>query len=239
MDTKQVFTASWLGRVNYDDAWHMQKRIASANDGHRLLLLEHPPVYTFGRLAKTKHLLFNEAELQREGITIHHSDRGGDITYHGPGQLVGYLIFNLRRLYGTPTPDLHHYLRTLEQAIIDTLATFGIQADRFPGYTGVWVEMGTTRRKIAAIGIKVNAKGVASHGFALNINPNMAHFQGIVPCGIRDYEATSMAELINTTDSAEQLCQPIIHAIEQNFNLLHARSQPLTSQINEASYVHH
>ncbi|MGB1252988.1 MAG: lipoyl(octanoyl) transferase LipB, partial [Candidatus Promineifilaceae bacterium] len=165
---------------------------------HRLLLLEHPPTYTFGRRGKLDNLLFNENELAQQGITTHWVDRGGDVTYHGPGQLVGYPILNLARLQDRDFPDVHRYLRDIEEVIITTLGQLSIEAWRYPGYTGVWVNEQHNGQqaphKIAAIGVKVSGKAISSHGFALNVNPNLAHFAGIIPCGISEHPVTSVAQ---------------------------------------------
>lgn len=194
----------WLGQIEYEAAWALQKElVAKRTEGQipdRLLLLEHAPVYTMGRSGSEANLLFDEARRAAEGIGLFWVDRGGDVTYHGPGQLVGYPIIQLRELHqrqGRERLDLHLYLRQLEELIILTLADFGVQGWRYEGYTGVWVTTGAGPRKIAAIGIKVSSKGVTSHGFALNVDPNMTHFSGIVPCGIEEHGVISLAELLD------------------------------------------
>lgn len=151
-----------------------------------LLLLEHPPTITLGRRTQDTDLLTPEAALRAQGIAVERVDRGGEITYHGPRQMVGYPILDLRQ-HGS---DLHKYLRDLEETLIQTIAPFGLTGERVPGRTGVWVQ----DRKIAAIGIKV-ARWVSLHGFALNISPDLAPFRAkFVPCGISDKDVTSMAE---------------------------------------------
>ena len=177
------------GVVDYREAWDWQVRIA---DGVRkgtgpetLLLLEHPHTYTRGRLAPDTDLLLDEATLAARGIAVVETDRGGLITYHGPGQLVAYPIIRLRGRGGP-----HWYVRTLEQVIISVLAEFGLPATTVDGRTGVWTPDG--QRKIAAIGVKI-AGGVAYHGFAINVDPDLAMFDGIIPCGITDRAVTSMA----------------------------------------------
>lgn len=219
----------WLGCVGYQTAWDLQKRYvaemssAESDAPHRLLLLEHPPTYTLGRRGKLDNLLFSDERLSAENISVFHVDRGGDITYHGPGQLVGYPILNLKRLQNTPTPDFHAYLRKLEQVIIDTLALYGIDGWRYPGYTGVWVHAGEEESaeavKIAAIGVKVSALGVTSHGFALNVNPNLEHFTGIVPCGIADHGVTSMAQLLTQAPTVAELVLPVTSAFSNVFQV--------------------
>ena len=170
------------GMVPYPDAlaWQRQlaeDRIASRLSHDVLLLLEHPPVVTFGRNSQVSHLL------QPDGIDVFEVERGGDVTFHGPGQLVGYPILDL----GAYKRDLHWYLRTLEQALIHALALLDIPAERNPGFTGVW----TRRRKIASIGIHVK-QWVTWHGFALNVTTDLTHFERIVPCGIQGVEMTSV-----------------------------------------------
>jgi lipoyl(octanoyl) transferase len=180
----------WLwqaDRVPYQDAWAWQKalvatRLADPSLPDALLLLEHPPVYTLGQGANEAWVRFTPTATDPPVIRI---ERGGEVTYHCPGQLVGYPILNLRR-YRT---DLHWYLRQLEQVIIDTLADLGIQGDRLPPMTGVWVE----GRKVAAIGIKVS-RWITMHGFALNICPDLSGFERIVPCGITDYPVGSLSQ---------------------------------------------
>lgn len=176
-----------LGRVGYATALTLQKQLASERkDGaipDQLLLLEHPHVITLGRNGRPENLLAGGEVLERAGIAFFATDRGGDITYHGPGQLVGYPILDLREW----KRDVGAYVRAVEQVIIDTLADFGIVAGRIPKLTGVWVG----ERKIAAIGVHIS-RWVTSHGFALNINTDLRYFQYIVPCGLTK-PVTSMA----------------------------------------------
>jgi len=176
-----------LGLVPYPEAWALQNRLADARRAglapDTLVLLEHPHTYTIGRSGTRDHVFLTEAELAARGITCLDVDRGGDVTYHGPGQLVGYPIFDLG-----PQPDVGRYLRNLEDCLIETLADFGIAAGRLSGYTGVWIG----DRKIAAIGVKVS-QGVTTHGFALNVSTDLSLFTHILPCGISDKGVTSMA----------------------------------------------
>ena len=179
-------TLDW-GLTAYEAAWKRQEElVAQRNAGEvadTLILTEHEPVYTLGvRKDSEQHMLWDAPELQRRGITVTQTNRGGDITYHGPGQIVGYPIVNL-----TARKDLHAYLRLLEQVLINTVGTFGLAADRRAGKTGIW--LGT--RKIAAIGVAVK-KWTTYHGFALNVNADLTPFSGIVPCGITDGTVTSM-----------------------------------------------
>ena len=176
-----------LGLVPYPAAWALQNRLADARRAglapDTLILLEHPHTYTIGRSGTRDHVFLTEAELATRGIICLDVDRGGDVTYHGPGQLVGYPIFDLG-----PQPDVGRYLRNLEDCLIDTLADFGIAGGRLSGYTGVWIG----NRKIAAIGVKVS-QGVTTHGFALNVTTDLSLFTHILPCGISDKGVTSMA----------------------------------------------
>src|SRR4029077_12051010 len=174
----------WLGSVPYQRAWDLQRSLVESvrarESGDTLLLLEHPHVYTLGRKGTADHVLWDEAERRRRGVQLLWSDRGGDATYHGPGQLVGYSILDLAGL----DLDLLVYLRTLEQSLIDYLATLGIASGPLPGLTGVWVG----DAKVAAIGVKSNG-GVVSHGFDLNLTTDLDYFDGIVPCGLPDKDA--------------------------------------------------
>lgn len=181
------------GVVGYQDALSMQERVADARrmgsiQDDVLFLLEHPPTITVGKKGSIQELLASENALAEMGIQVHHIGRGGRLTYHGPGQIVGYPIFDLSK-HGR---DLHHYLRELEQAIISSLADFEIKAQRKEGLTGVWVG----EQKIASIGIQVK-RWVSMHGFALNVCPDMNHFQLLQPCGFSADIMTSMASLLN------------------------------------------
>ena len=175
-------SASWLGRVDYLDGWRLQEAVATrvrAGGEERLLLLEHDPVYTIGRRGTTDHLLAGPGELRRAGASVYRVDRGGDITYHGPGQLVGYPVVRLG-----DGPDLVEYVRALEGALVDTLASYAIGARTERGKTGVWVDVPGTAvpAKIAAIGVRVS-RGVTTHGFALNVRTDLAAFARMIPCG--------------------------------------------------------
>ena len=187
-----------LGTVGYQCAWDFQLRLAQeireGRQPNTLLLLEHPPVYTKGRLSRPEHVLVSPREIEEMGVSIHETDRGGQVTYHGPGQLVAYPVVDLRE-YGGPLK----YVRALERIIIDTLADFKIQAGALEGITGVW----TGDAKIAAIGIKIS-RGVAYHGLAINVNTDLSYYDYIVPCGIDDRPVTSMAQLLGApVDLAE------------------------------------
>jgi len=177
-----------LGLIPYREAWELQRRLAEQRRAGEvpdtLLLLQHPHTYTIGRSGSRDHVFLSDLQLAARGITCLEVDRGGDVTYHGPGQLVGYPIVDLGL-----KPDVGAYLRGLEGCLIDVLAGFGISAARLPGFTGVWIE---GERKIAAIGVKV-ASGITTHGFALNVSTDLSLFTHILPCGIRDKGVTSMA----------------------------------------------
>ena len=191
--------ATWLGRTGYVDAWRLQEAVASrvrSGEDARLLLLEHDPVYTIGRRGTLEHLLVDLAELRRLGAAVYKVDRGGDITYHGPGQLVGYPIVPLG-----DGPDLVRYVRGLENAIIEALGTFGIAARAERGKTGVWVDLRDGRpAKICAIGVRVS-RGVTTHGFALNVTTDIGAFARMVPCGFM-HEVASFERLGVAADMA-------------------------------------
>ncbi len=179
-----------LGRWEYQRAWDLQRSLAQARAedrvGNLLLLMEHPPVYTLGRRSKSSDLLLPREALEAKGAQVVDVDRGGEITFHGPGQLVGYPIVYLRA-WGGPL----QYVRALEEVLIRTLDAYNITAERIDGLTGVWA----SGAKIAAIGVKVSW-GVTTHGFALNVATDLSWFQNIVPCGIHDREVTSMERLL-------------------------------------------
>ena len=221
----------WRGQVDYGQAWAYQKELVAARKENpdlpdTLLLLEHPPTYTCGRRTDKHNLLLSDAELAAAGITVYDVDRGGDITYHGPGQLVAYPIFNLKRLTGTVLGSVRPYVRQLEQVIIDAIAPFGLTGWRYEGYTGVWLGERADPRKVAAIGVHINSKGITSHGFALNVNPNLAHFQGIIPCGIADHGVASMVEELSRPLTIHDLLESVAQSFATVFN------QPITEIMN-------
>lgn len=180
-----------LGRVDYSTAlslqWTLVELRKASHIPNTLLLLEHPPVITLGRNAKRKNLLVSEGQASQAGVEIFECDRGGDVTYHGPGQLVGYPIFDLRGY--TPRIGAVAFVRKLEEVSIRTCADFGVATRRVPGMTGVWTLR--NQAKIAAIGVHIS-RGVTSHGFALNVSTDLDHFKLIVPCGIADKPVTSL-----------------------------------------------
>jgi lipoyl(octanoyl) transferase len=189
--TRRVLEAHWLGRVSYGAALGMQdelvRRRRLGEIGDRLLLLEHPHVITLGTASDVEHVLLGREERGLLGIELFETGRGGDVTYHGPGQLVGYPILDLK----PDRRDLHTYIRDLEDALIRTVAEYGIRGERRRGLSGVWVG----REKIAAIGVRVSSGWITSHGFALNVNTDLRYFESIVPCGIRDGGVTSIERL--------------------------------------------
>lgn len=218
---RQEVIACRLGRVRYEPTWELQRRIQSRLIAakraeppeavpHVMLLVEHDPVFTLGKSGDEDNLVWDERRLAEEGVEFHRIDRGGDITYHGPGQLVGYPILDLDRFF----TDIHRYLRELEDAVIATLADHGIAGDRVAGRTGVWVgpdERGPDR-KICAMGVRCS-RWVTMHGFALNVSPRLEHFDGIVPCGIEDRGVTSMTlEARRPVD-----LPPVMDAFERHF----------------------
>ena len=214
-----------LGRIDYASAWELQAKLFQATIDRKmanralpeheqvptedhLLFCEHPHVYTLGKSGKQSHLLLNEQGLREKGVQFFPIDRGGDITYHGPGQIVGYPIFDLDHHF----TDIHRYLRTLEEAIIGTLEAYGIKAGRIEGLTGVWLDAEDPfkARKICAFGIRAS-RWVTMHVFAFNVNTDLGYFQNIVPCGITDKGVTSMAK---------ELGEPVdIEAVKQRLKL--------------------
>jgi lipoyl(octanoyl) transferase len=202
-----------LGLLPYGEAWALQNRLAAARRAgiipDTLLLLEHPHTYTIGRSGTREHVFLDEQEMAARGITCIDVDRGGDVTYHGPGQLVGYPILDLG-----PSPDVGLYLRNLEACLIDVVGDFGITAGRLPGYTGVWIG----DRKIAAIGIKVS-QGVTTHGFALNVSTDLSLFTHILACGIPDKGVTSMAAELGSAPSMKDVEDAVIARFSERFVL--------------------
>ena len=203
-----------LGVTDYVDAWDLQGDIARQRSegslSDTLLLLEHPHTFTLGRRGKGSDVLLGDDALERLGIKVCRVDRGGEVTYHGPGQIVGYPIVDIRPL-GGPV----RYVRTLEVVLINALRDFGLEAERDEGLTGVWVG----QEKIAAIGVKVS-RGITTHGFALNVNPDLSYFQHIVPCGIQDGGVTSMERLLREAVPLEQVTLRLVH----HFGLLFHRT---------------
>lgn len=204
-------TVYCLGLVDYEEAWEEQRRLVEAcrrDGGARLLLLEHPPTYTLGVHGRPEHLLLGEEALAELGAAVHRVDRGGDVTFHGPGQLVCYPVLDLRRWNGGPV----WYVRSLEAVLIQALSTFGIDAQRVAGRPGVWVG----RAKIAAIGVRIS-QGITSHGFALNVSPDLCYFRHIIPCGLPDATITSMAQEVGWAPDMGKVMEAVIDAFGRIF----------------------
>ena len=221
MHPSAICTVRRLGLVEYQEAWAEQQRLAAAcrEDGDtRLLLLEHPPTYTFGVRGRQEHLLLDPGRLAELGAAVHRVDRGGDVTFHGPGQLVGYPILDLRRWNQGPV----WYVRALEQTLIEALARFGVAARRVPKRPGVWVG----EAKIAAIGVRVS-RGITSHGFALNVDPDLRYFSHIVPCGLAGVPITSIArELGHLAPEMNAVADAVVAAFARVFPV-ELREQPV------------
>jgi len=201
------------GRLHYDDAFSLQERLVervkAAPDAQAcLLLVEHPPVLTIGRSGDESDFIADRPRLASEGMEVRKVNRGGRTTYHGPGQLVGYPIIALR----AERRDVHRYLRSLEAVLIATLKCFDINSFRREGLTGVWTERG----KIAAIGVGIS-RWVTYHGFALNVDPDLAHFKLIHPCGLHDISVTSMAKLLGRAVSMEEAGRVVIEEFRREF----------------------
>lgn len=210
-----------LGRWDYQAAWDLQAALVRARLQEALpdllLLVEHPHVYTVGRGGDGRHILWNPERLREKGVRVYHVDRGGDVTYHGPGQAVGYPIVSLRERGLDP----HRYLRDLEEVLIRTLADYGIRGTRVPGMTGVWVD----NAKVAAIGVKFT-RAVTSHGFALNVNTDLSYFQGIVPCGLTNRAVTSMQALLGRPVAMAEVHQALTAHFAEVFER-YVEPQPL------------
>jgi lipoyl(octanoyl) transferase len=198
-----------LGRLDYLAAWNVQRAFhAEVADGQRpptLLLVEHDPVITFGRKGGRDHLRVGEDELRERGFALYDIERGGDVTYHGPGQLVGYPIFPVGR-------RVRDFLRSLEGALVRVLASFGVDGAGSPGYAGVWVG----DEKVVAIGVAIK-RNVAFHGFAMNVHTDLAHFETIVPCGIADRGVTSLAQLLGRDVSLDEVRPRVVEAFHLEF----------------------
>ena len=226
-----------IGLIEYEAAWELQKKYAAEiAEGKRpptLLLLEHPHVYTFGRRGKQENLLWGESQLKEKGVAVHWVDRGGDITYHGPGQLVGYPLISLGQVDSQnklPQVDYVGYVRKLEKTLINALAHFGLAAGQRSGLTGVWIQADVYSRctrckpqdrkkpaKLAAIGVKVDAHGISRHGFALNVNPDMEYWDGIIACGLQGEPIVSLADLFEEPPTMEHVKQEVVKAFREIF----------------------
>jgi len=190
---KKILTYCDIDTIDYKEAWELQKEIFSkrvSNEiGDYLFLLEHPNTYTLGKTAHKENLKSSDKYLKENNISVYDIDRGGDITYHGPGQIVGYPIIDLNNWF----KDTHKYLRALEEVIINTCSEYNLICERNPKHTGVWI----CEKKIAAIGIKVS-RWITMHGFAFNVNTDLNLFEGIIPCGIQDKSVTSLSRELGT-----------------------------------------
>ena len=220
-----------LGILNYMDCFEIQKQIQNEiiqiklnnrnksipkNTPNYLLFVEHNHVYTLGNSGDNKNLLFDENKLKQKGIQFHKTNRGGDITYHGPGQLVCYPILDMENFY----TDIHRYLRDLEGIVIETLSFFGIKASGNTNETGVWLDVGNiNERKICAMGIKVS-RWVTMHGLALNINTDLSYFDGIIPCGITNKGVTSISNELNKKINVNDVKKVFIQKFSEKFNAI-------------------
>jgi lipoyl(octanoyl) transferase len=225
-----------LGSIDYKEAWDYQeslfkevvaKKLANRNlaeeakifTGNYLIFCEHPHVFTLGKSGDEKNLLLNEQQLKERQIAYYKINRGGDITYHGPGQLVAYPIFNLDYFF----TDIHKYMRSLEEAVILTLADYGIKGERYKGFTGVWLDVNHPgkARKICAMGVRTS-HWVTMHGLALNVNPDLNYFSLIVPCGISDKAVTNMAKELGTEPDRKEVKKRLKKHIAEVFELEYA-----------------
>lgn len=233
---KEIVQYKDLGQMDYKDAWDYQERLLQENlsvkavlhssdtpvspaelpTKHYLLLVEHPPVYTLGKSGKIEHVLINDAERESKGIQFFATNRGGDITFHGPEQIVGYPILDLEKFY----TDIGRYLRDLEEVIILTLAEYGVIAGRSAGETGVWIDAAIkgSERKICAMGVRCS-RWVTMHGFALNINTDLDYFNYIVPCGIQNKKVTSLKAELGHEVPMEEVKQKLQRNFEKVFNV--------------------
>ncbi len=227
---KKVEFIDW-GLTDYQEAWRKQESIfdrtvalkiqnrtsnTSLETPNYLVFCEHPHVYTLGKSGKPENLLLDEEGLAAKAATYHKINRGGDITYHGPGQIVGYPILDLDNFF----TDIHLYLRTLEEAVILTLADYGIGAGRYPGFTGVWLDADNEKaRKICAMGVRCS-RWVTMHGFAFNVNADLDYFKHIVPCGIDDKDVTSMQRELKHPLDMKEVAAKLKSHIAELFNMV-------------------
>lgn len=227
MDVIRELDVRWLGRVEYADGLELQKTLVEQRRAgsipDQLLLLEHPPVITLGVRTRgsRSHVLATPADLDAEGVQLFETGRGGDVTYHGPGQLVGYPILDLR----PDRCDVHRYVRDLEEVLIRAAAELGVRASRAPGLTGVWAG----NEKLAAIGVRI-AKWITSHGFALNVSTDLSHFGLIVPCGISDRGVTSLSMLLGQPVSIDLAADSVMRAFCGVFDCRRAERAMLASE---------
>lgn len=219
---QRICEAHWLGIVQYDEGLRLQERaverLRAGQGQEQILLLEHPHVFTLGRGADSSNILADRRQLESSDVEVHETGRGGDVTYHGPGQLVGYPIVDLK----PDRCDVHRYVRDIEEVLIRTIAEFGVTGTRIPGLTGVWVG----NEKIGAIGVRI-ARWITSHGFALNVNTDLSFFRMIVPCGISDKGVTSLSKLIGR----EVELQAVASICAQNFAAVFDRDVRISDSV--------
>jgi lipoyl(octanoyl) transferase len=222
-----------LGLLSWSDAYALQQRIVAARKANAiddvLLFCEHPHVLTLGRNASQKNLLASENVLRQKNVELRETNRGGDITYHGPGQIIGYPILNLDDI----RRDVHWYVRTLEEAMIRGSADFGITAYRIPGKTGIWVQPpgNIPEEKLAAIGVHIS-RWVTSHGFAFNVSTDLRYFDLIIPCGIADRKATSLEKLLHHNVTLDEVRPRLTHHLAELFSLT-PRKLPLQNLLSD------
>ena len=217
-----------LGFRDYKETWDYQEELfaeiialkrenrnreISAPTPNYFLYVEHPHVFTLGKSGNAANLLVNQDILRERGATYYHINRGGDITYHGPGQIVGYPILDLENFF----TDIHKYLRFLEQMVIDTLAEYGLQCERSPGETGVWLDVGTANaRKICAMGVRAS-RWVTMHGFALNVNADLSYFDLMIPCGIKGKGVTSLSKELGRPVAMTEVREKLLNHFARHF----------------------
>ena len=205
----------WLGQVEFGKARNIEEQlvyeVAAKEKNHSILFLEHPPTYTLGRSGNPSHLLITEDRLKEMGAVLYRTDRGGDITFHGPGQLVGYPVLDLKQL----GLGIRTYVRGIEEVLIKAISAFGVKAERISGFPGVWIGDG----KIAAVGVRLNRNKITSHGFALNVNNDLSYFSGIIPCGIKNKGVTSLAEITKKTNRLSDVLMQVVSAFGEVFGI--------------------
>jgi lipoyl(octanoyl) transferase len=225
---KPRVSCHFLGKVDYKEAWDFQEKLfqegvqrkinkrngtEELNPENYLIFCEHPHVYTLGKSGEKEHLLLNQNELDQKNASFYHINRGGDITYHGPGQLVIYPIFDLEQFF----TDIHKYMRFLEEAVIQTLSKFNVVGERSDGLTGVWLEPSTINaRKICALGVK-SSRWMTMHGIGFNICTDLNYFNHIIPCGIQNKDVTSLEKEISRTVTVEEVIPIILDELQQLF----------------------
>ena len=217
-----------IGLIDYQEAWDFQEELFKATvdlkisnrkgssekrTSNHLLFCEHPHVYTLGKSGKASHLLLNEKELQDKNAIFYKINRGGDITYHGPGQIVAYPILDLEQFF----TDIHKYMRLLEEAVIRTISAYGLKGGRIDGMTGVWLDAGTTKeRKICALGVKAS-RWVTMHGIGFNVNTDLDYFSNIVPCGIEEKAVTSMKKELGSALNMDEVKSILLQELKESF----------------------